>query len=88
MPLWPSSKESNVADQFTCARCKRTFPKAWSDDEAKAEARELFGYDVPKDQVEELCDECYGEFTEWVSTLSPAERAGLDAQTLGKVGHG
>ena len=40
---------------FYCEACGGTFPKAWSDDEAKAEA-DAAGF---VDQSVVVCDECY-----------------------------
>jgi len=70
------------ASEFTCAHCERIFRKAWTDDEAKAEAKELFGYEVPESERADLCDDCYAEFTQWVGTLTPQERAELDTEVL------
>lgn len=43
---------------FTCDRCGGTFPKAWSDDEAEAESRELFGEIEPTERAV-ICDDCF-----------------------------
>lgn len=47
---------------FTCDSCGKTFPKGWSDEEAAAEAEELFpGIDVTDpDEAGIVCDACYG----------------------------
>lgn len=47
-----------MTEQFTCARCGKTYPKAWSEEEAMAELAELF----PGVAVEEcavVCDDCH-----------------------------
>lgn len=45
-----------MSDDFTCAHCGETFPKAWSDEEALAEA-EVHGFD-PDDCVV-VCEDCH-----------------------------
>jgi hypothetical protein len=47
--------------QFTCASCGGTFKKGWSDEEAAAEAQELFpGIDVSDpDEAGVVCDGCF-----------------------------
>lgn len=45
---------------FTCDQCGGTFPRAWSDDEATAEARDVFGRDPETDPtMAVVCDDCY-----------------------------
>ena len=46
------------AETYACAACGETFEKAWTDDEAKAEAKELWG-DIPEDQMVIICDDCH-----------------------------
>lgn len=43
---------------FTCAACGGTFPKGWSDEEAKSEAKALWG-DVPAEECVVICDDCF-----------------------------
>jgi hypothetical protein len=50
-----------VTDTFVCARCGGTFEKVWSDADASAEARALWGV---RDSVENptmvlVCDACW-----------------------------
>jgi hypothetical protein len=47
-------------DQYKCFMCQQTFDKGWSDEEAEAEKLELFG-DVPKNECELACDDCFQE---------------------------
>ena len=50
-----------VTETFTCDSCGDTLPKGWTDEEAAAEAEELFpGIDVT-DPAEAgvVCDDCY-----------------------------
>jgi hypothetical protein len=43
---------------FTCAACGGTFEKGWSDEEAAAEALEVWGPLDPDDEAT-VCDDCY-----------------------------
>lgn len=47
-------------DTFTCAMCKGTYEKGWSDEEAEAELGETFEGFTP-DECEVVCDDCYKE---------------------------
>ena len=47
-----------MTDGYTCAVCRQTFGKEWSDEDAYAEARTNFG-DVDKSQLSAVCDDCY-----------------------------
>jgi hypothetical protein len=52
---------TETGETFTCESCGETFPKGWSDEEAAAEAEELFpGMDL-SDPAEAavVCDACY-----------------------------
>lgn len=44
---------------FTCASCGETFEKVRSDEEAHAEAVEIFGEDELSDGIEVVCDDCW-----------------------------
>ena len=46
-----------TSDTFTCELCGGTFPKAWSDAEAQAEAV-TNGFDIQGDTAV-VCDDCY-----------------------------
>ena len=50
-----------MTETFTCDSCGETFPKGWSDEEAAAEAEELFpGMDLTDpDEAGIVCDGCY-----------------------------
>jgi len=50
-----------MSETFTCESCGRTFPKGWSDEEAAAEAEELFPGINPDDPAEAgtVCDDCF-----------------------------
>lgn len=47
-------------DLFTCADCRGTFSKVWSDEEAEAEALVLWGA-VPANPVV-VCDDCFAKY--------------------------
>lgn len=57
---------SEDAETFTCEHCKATFPKAWSDDEAEAEARQNWGGDLPLEEKAVVCEDCYRKFIGWM----------------------
>lgn len=48
-------------DEFTCGMCKGSFTKARSEDEANAEAKELFGIERASENAEAavVCDDCF-----------------------------
>lgn len=52
---------SNATDTFTCANCGETYEKAWSDEEAAAEAAELFpSLDITDpEEAPVVCDSCF-----------------------------
>jgi nitrate/TMAO reductase-like tetraheme cytochrome c subunit len=50
-----------VIDEYTCENCHGTFEKAWSDEEALAEA-EAHGFEEPYGV---LCDDCHQRFMVW-----------------------
>ena len=48
-------------NEYQCAMCKGIFEKGWSNEEAKAEAREFFGK-PPKEWNDTplvICDDCF-----------------------------
>lgn len=51
---------------FTCAACGGTFPKAWSEAEAEAEAVAVWGVEdaMTADGMAIVCDDCYRELLE------------------------
>ena len=62
-----------VSDTFTCENCHGTFPKGWSDEEAAAEAEELFPGINPGDPAEAgmVCDKCYERIMDRVRAEAP-----------------
>jgi hypothetical protein len=51
---------------FTCKLCGYTGPRGWSDEECKAEARELWDPLDPGGKRETVCDPCFEEFMAWM----------------------
>ena len=60
-------------ETFTCESCDGTFPKGWSDEEAAAEAQELFPGIDPGDPSEAglVCDACYRRIMGRVQAEAP-----------------
>jgi len=42
---------------FKCALCQEEFESAWTEEEALAELKKTF--DIPKEECDVVCDECY-----------------------------
>ncbi len=57
-----------MSGDFTCARCGETFEKAWTDEEAAAEAAGLFS-PVELEDVAVICDDCFCEFAPHIPRL-------------------
>lgn len=49
-------------ETFDCVQCGGTFDKAWSDEDAQAEADELWG-DALGDDPAVVCDDCFQVMT-------------------------
>lgn len=45
-------------DKFTCAICRNTYDKSWTDDEAETEMKEIWGV-IPKEDRVIICDDCF-----------------------------
>ncbi len=54
-------------ETYNCAVCGETFTKGRSDEEARAEQHELWG-DLPDEECDILCDDCFVEFMAWMKT--------------------
>jgi hypothetical protein len=53
-----------MAEKYTCAACGGTFSKGWSEEEALAESRDVFGVDPAQDPtMAVVCDDCYKAMT-------------------------
>ena len=48
-----------TGDIFTCEGCGQTFEKEWSDSEAMAESREIFGDNWKQEDLAVICDDCF-----------------------------
>jgi hypothetical protein len=55
----PRNGDGTTDNQFTCAVCGETFDKAWSDEEAEAEAAELWTPDELAAGISVICDDCF-----------------------------
>ena len=64
---------SETADTFTCDSCGETFDKTWSDEEAAAEAQELFpGIDASDpEEAGTVCDDCFNHIMGRVREEAP-----------------
>jgi hypothetical protein len=47
-----------MTETFTCEMCGGNYEKGWSDEEAEAEAKALFGELALQDRVV-VCEDCY-----------------------------
>lgn len=45
-------------EEYTCAMCKNTNKKGWTDEEAWAETKEYWP-DVPRNECTVICDDCW-----------------------------
>lgn len=59
-------------NEFTCAKCKETFHKGWSDEDAEKEFVNA-PWNIPGDSQGLVCDDCFIEFQKWFATLTPEE---------------
>ena len=66
---------------FKCKACGLEGLSAISDEEATAEAEELFKGPIPAEEREVLCDPCYRSFLGWFNGLSAADHAAIEAGT-------
>ncbi len=53
-----------TVDKFTCWKCQKTFPKAWSDQDVEKEYTQLYGPHMGEER-ELLCDVCQKDFMIW-----------------------
>lgn len=56
-------KQKVKREDYTCAHCGNTYEKGWSDEEAYAEATELFGKPPAEwnDEQVVICDDCFNK---------------------------
>ncbi len=63
-----------VGDQFTCAVCHEVFTNTRPDSIDLAEYAENFPIEYAMEmEVDDLCEDCYGEFMSWWETQIPRE---------------
>lgn len=63
-----------MSDSYTCAYCKGTFLKGWSDEEAAAERDAVWG--LPESQCDLICEDC------WQATVVKPGIVRLPGETL------
>ncbi len=56
-------------EEFKCARCLQTYLKGWSDREAEFEYKDAL-YNIPGNDREVICDDCFQEFKVWLDGLT------------------
>ena len=54
--------EPTKSNEYACAWCHGIFERGWSHEEALSESKELFG-DIPTEETEVICDDCFKEMT-------------------------
>lgn len=55
----PGDRVVSRADrEYECAECHGVYEQVWSDEEAEAESKELFGEIAPEDK-RIVCDDCF-----------------------------
>ena len=62
---------TGIGESYVCERCGATFTKGWSDEEAAAEARDLFPAAHLAVGQATVCDGCYREIMAWAETSAP-----------------
>lgn len=63
--------ETADGESFACGRCKGTFEKTRSDEEALAEAESLWTPETMAQEQAVICDPCFREFIEWAQENVP-----------------
>jgi hypothetical protein len=53
-------------DEYRCEGCGGVFKKGWSDEEALAELKEVWG-DIPVSECGVICDDCNQLFMAWMA---------------------
>lgn len=54
-------------NEFKCDHCGGVFEKGWSEEEAREEAKQWSDKEMAGGESE-VCDDCYKEFMEWMSS--------------------
>lgn len=65
-----------LGDPFTCDNCGGTFNKAWSDEEATAEAEGLFPAEDLEEGMGVVCDDCFHVIMAWAREEMPGHLIG------------
>lgn len=61
-----------LGDPFTCDVCGQTFTRAWSDEEAMAEARSLYPAEhLDAEEPGVVCDDCFQVVMLWAEQDAP-----------------
>ena len=47
-------------NEYKCSMCKNVYEKGWEDEEAKKEAKEIWG-DIPTEEMCVICDDCFNK---------------------------
>lgn len=58
--------------KYTCEHCRGTFTTTWSDEEANAESREIFGVEPTDETHAVICDDCFTRLRAWMAKREPA----------------
>lgn len=61
-----------MSRRFTCEKCKKTFDKGWSDEDALKEY-EVSPWNLPQDGKGLVCDDCFTDFKKWFDSLTPEQ---------------
>jgi hypothetical protein len=61
-----------MMNDFTCEKCQKTFTKGWTKEEAEKEYS-VAPWNVRGDDRGLICDDCFQEFKEWFSKLTPED---------------
>ena len=81
---------TGLGESYTCERCGETFTKGWSDEEAAAEARDLFPAAHLAVSQATVCDGCYREIMAWAETSAPGllrEPPAVSEDPIGEAVH-
>ena len=57
----PDAPSGAKRPDYTCSMCHGTFEMGWDDEDAHAEAKELFGRDGHASEMAIVCDDCFNK---------------------------
>jgi hypothetical protein len=70
-----------MTETFVCAHCGGVFDKAWTDEEARAEADALWTTaEMSAEGEAEICDDCFQKFMSWRRGADSDPRRGSGGQ--------